>query len=223
MTDNYSHYELLSGLFLFPVQGFADYSESVQEFVQEHYPELAGQLEQFTEYTRDMKLLDQQELYTRSFEVQAITTLELGYVLFGEDYKRGALLVHMNRELRDNGIETNGELSDHLPFVLQLLARHPDEEFKQELVLKILAPALKNIIDEFSEKKMEYKNKFYKKQYKTIIDSSDKYKMIYLNALETVYKILKIDFDIKRDIISLGSNDFLKSVNTELTAENEKV
>ncbi len=220
---NYSHYELLSVLFAFPKEGFTGYVLKVQDFLLEHYPECAKELEDFVDYVQKNNLLDQQEIYVRSFEVQAITTIDLGYVLFGEDYKRGALLVNLNREMREAGIDTNGELSDHLPFVLELISKIEDDEFRAELVKRILAPAVKLIIDEFGEKKMEYKTKFYKKQYKTIIDSSDEYKMIYLNALNTFYKILKIDFDIKNDIVSLNSSDFLKSVNSELAMESDNI
>ena len=220
---NYEHYDLLSGLFAFPKAGFDKYVLQVQDFLKNNYPESAIELEEFIDYAKKSELLDQQELYVRSFEVQAITTLDLGYVLFGEDYKRGALLVNLNRELREAGIDTGGELSDHLPFVLQLVARIEDDEFRDELVKKILAPAVKLIIDEFGEKKMEYKTKFYKKQYKTIIDTSDEYRMIYLKALNSFYKILKTDFDIKKDIISLNSSDFLKAVNSELAMESDKI
>jgi hypothetical protein len=43
-------------------------------------------------------------LFTRSFDVQAVTTLDLGYIVFGEDYKRGELLVNRAPEfLADAG------------------------------------------------------------------------------------------------------------------------
>ncbi len=223
MSKPFSHYELLAGLFSFPAEGFAEFTQAVFRFLSDKYPESAAELAAFVTYTERTSLLDQQELYTRSFEVQAITTLDIGYVLFGEDYKRGALLANLNRELREADIETGGELSDHLPFVLQLLARTDDDEFREELVAKILAPATRLIMDEFSDEKMGYKVKFYKKQYKTIIDSSEEYQMIYLAALTAYYKVLKKDFNIKKDIINLNSSDFLKSVHSELAVESDKV
>ena len=54
----------------------------------------------------DPEALDEvQEVFTRSFDVQSITTLGVGYVMFGDDYKRGEMLVNLNRELRDAGID----------------------------------------------------------------------------------------------------------------------
>ena len=34
-----------------------------------------------------------QELYTRTFDINPVCTLEIGWHIFGEDYARGALLV----------------------------------------------------------------------------------------------------------------------------------
>jgi nitrate reductase assembly molybdenum cofactor insertion protein NarJ len=45
-------------------------------------------------YTED----EYEELYTKTFDVQPICYLDLGYVIFGEDYKRGAFLLHMQEE-----------------------------------------------------------------------------------------------------------------------------
>jgi len=223
MSVNYKQYELFADILAFPKNDLKNQSNEVYEYIKQFYPQFAEEFEHFKDYAQNTSTMVQGELYTRTFEVQAITTLEVGYLLFGEDYKRGALLANLNRELREYNIETDGELSDHLPYVLRLLAKIQEDDYRNELVKEIIAPAMKLIIDEFGAKKMEYKNKFYKKQYKTIIESSEQYKMIYYNALRTIYNIIKTDFDIKKDIISLNSNDFLKSLNDELAAENEKV
>ena len=68
------------------------------------------------------------EIHTRSFEVQSITTLDVGYVAFGDDYKRGELLVNLNREHEAVGVDCGSELPDHLPNVLRLMARWQDPE-----------------------------------------------------------------------------------------------
>ena len=63
------------------------------------------------------------ELYLRTFDVQAITTLDIGYVLFGEDYKRGALLAGLSAEHKKVSNDCGIELADHLPNVLRLLPK----------------------------------------------------------------------------------------------------
>ena len=74
------------------------------------------------------RTLDLQELHTRTFDVQALTTLGTGYVLFGDDYKRGALLSNLNREHNDAQNDCRGELADHLPNVLRLIPKLKDQE-----------------------------------------------------------------------------------------------
>ncbi len=64
-----------------------------------------------------------EELYTRTFDINPVCSLEIGWQLFGEEYHRGALLVRLRGELRRHGIEESTELPDHLTHVLSLLDR----------------------------------------------------------------------------------------------------
>jgi len=62
-----------------------------------------------------------EELYTRTFDVNPVCSLEIGWHLFGEDYNRGAFLVRARGLLRAHGIAEGTELPDHLESVLLLL------------------------------------------------------------------------------------------------------
>ena len=92
--------------------------------------------------------------------------------MFGDDYKRGEMLVNLNRELRDHGINCGSELPDHLPNVLRLIARWRDRELAAEFVREILHPALEMMIAEFGQRRMEARNGLYQKHFKTLIVSS---------------------------------------------------
>ncbi len=159
-------------------------------------------------------------MFTRSFDVQAITTLDLGYVLFGDDYKRGAVLVNLNREHREAGVECYSELADHLPNILRLLAKMQKPDLRSELVEKIVAPALQRIIAEFNPEKMEKKKAVYKKHHKTLIESSERYGTIYQYPLKALYRVLKTDFEFQEAEALSRSAGFLKSVNTEMDIES---
>ena len=63
-----------------------------------------------------------EELYTRTFDINPVCSLETGWHLFGEDYNRGAFLVRMRGLLRQHGIEEGAELPDHLESALRVLA-----------------------------------------------------------------------------------------------------
>jgi len=87
---------------------------------------------------------DLEELYTRTFDVNPVSSLETGWHLFGEDYNRGAFLVRMRGLLRECGIEEGAELPDHLESVLRLLDVL-DEERAGELVRQFVLPAVRKM------------------------------------------------------------------------------
>lgn len=221
MQNPFVHYRQLAGLFRYPDGVFPDQARRVQTFLNTNYPRAAAQLEPFTGFASQAPLTDLEELFTRSFEVQAITTLDLGYVLFGDDYKRGALLVNLNREHREAGNDCRTELADHLPNVLRLLPGMIDPQVRAELVEKIVAPALRKIICEFDPQKMQQKSAIYKKHHKTLIESPRQYPTIYRHPLEAVYTVLEADFELRKaEQFPEQSRGFLKSLGSEMNLES---
>lgn len=95
-----------------------------------------------------------EEAYTNTFDIQAVCPLEVGYTLFGEDYKRGEFLVRMSELHKEHDTALiNSELGDYLPNVLRLLSKMPDEEFKKEFIEKLILPALSKMLKNFDDKK----------------------------------------------------------------------
>ena len=178
MEKSFDHYSKFAELFIYPGNGFPQTVKQVQALLDQQYPLAGTELKIFSEFVSNATQTELEELFTRSFDVQAVTTLDLGYVLFGDDYKRGAVLVNLNREHREAGNECYSELADHLPNILRLLHKMQKPELRAELVQKIVAPALRKIIGEFDSEKLEKKNKIYKKHHKTLIDRSEQYGMI---------------------------------------------
>lgn len=125
-----------------------------------NYPEAAKLFNDFTKFAKIADPKSWEEIYTRSFDVQALTTLDLGYVLFGDDYKRGELLVNLNNEHKKAGNVCGNELSDHLPNVLRLLAKLEDEQLLADLISLILYPALRksnpSLIQNILKRRVKY-------------------------------------------------------------------
>jgi nitrate reductase delta subunit len=90
---------------------------------------------------------DLEELYTRTFDINPVCSLEIGWHLFGEDYNRGAFLVRMRGLMREYGIEEGAELPDHLESVLRLLpAMDPtDPDDASDLVREFILPAVQKM------------------------------------------------------------------------------
>ncbi|MDE2028685.1 MAG: hypothetical protein KGJ11_09105, partial [Candidatus Omnitrophica bacterium] len=164
-------YELLAELFKYPCEDFHKGLSLSLAVLQKKYPVAAQELQKFSDHLKPKGLEHIGELYTRSFEIQAITTLDVGYVLFGDDYKRGEILSNLVREHESVQNDCGIQLADHLPNLLCLMVKHKDFEFITDLVREILAPALKQMIDEFEPQRIHQKNELYKKQYKTIIET----------------------------------------------------
>ena len=190
MNDAFEQYDRISGLFSYPQPGYPQTVKKIQIFLEEHYPEAGAELKIFSDFVATASQEVLEELYNRSFEVQAATTLDLGYVLFGDDYKRGAVLVNLSGEHKEVGNDCGYELADHLPNILRLLYKMEKTELRIELVQKIIAPALRKIISEFDPHKLEKKNVVYKKHHRTLIERSEEYGLIYQFPLKAVYKVL---------------------------------
>lgn len=217
-------YELFARLFRYPTAELPLEVAELRAALAPSYPEAAAELRLFAEQLRETGVLsakpldDLQEVFTRSFEVQSIATLDVGYVAFGDDYKRGELLVNLNRELRDLGVELGVELSDHLSNVLRLLARWEDEEAAAELVSIVLYPSLVKMLREFTTERMVAREAMYKKHYKTLIEASDRVTM-YQHALRALFEVVQRDFEIAETPVPAATHDFLSSIKRELEIE----
>jgi nitrate reductase assembly molybdenum cofactor insertion protein NarJ len=216
ITKNINHYEKLAQLFQYPK---TDYKEKVREaetVLTELYPETLTTFNQFSDFVTNSSHDEITEVFTRTFDVQAITTLDVGYVLFGDDYKRGELLVNLNREHREAANECTDELADNLANLLSLLPKMQNHEIRDDLVGIIIMPGLIKIINEFDNKNINLKNKIYKKQYKTIIEQSEDYGRIFLIPLMVVYKIIENDFDYIKPIEENNKNNFTDAITSEI-------
>ncbi len=221
--SNLNHYQFIADLFDYPDAVYPDRARRARDVIAKHYPAAVPDVERFLDLLPASDLITMQELYTRTFDVQAITTLDLGYVLFGDDYKRGELLANMNREHQASHNDCGSELADHLPNVLRLMPLLEDDELLLELVQEIVAPAVSQMSQEFSVDRVQKKYESYEKQYKTLIElptKSNDVATLYQFLLRALYIVLKTDFKITERIPLAATSDFLKSLTTENEIEN---
>ncbi|MBW2190341.1 MAG: hypothetical protein JRG93_12265 [Deltaproteobacteria bacterium] len=223
-----THYQQLATVFDYPDADLPAQLRELCESLQSGYPQAASRLEFFAkalpcsgERLSGIELDEVQEIFTRSFDVQAITTLSVGYIVFGDDYKRAELLVNLNREHRDVDLDCGTELSDHLPNVLRLIAKWQDPEIVTEFVEEILHPAIDNMIHEFGADRILERNRLYRKHYKTLIATSDQRGTMYIDALQALLAVIKQDFDLGEYVRPEVKNDFLQYLGREMEIEAE--
>ena len=159
-------FDLFSSVLSYPAEGYRDAVPDLQRQLADLDPsETDGQavetaralMKLFVDETGDLSLQELEELYTRTFDINPICTLEVGWQLFGEAYERGAHLVKMREMLRRHGIEESTELPDHLCHVLKLLGQLEPEE-ADAYVRTSLLPALTKMLDGFARHSSPYQH-----------------------------------------------------------------
>lgn len=185
----------------------------------EHPSEINDYLKVFYYYLEKTNLLEQEEVYTQTFEVQSITTLDTGYILFGDDYKRAELLVNLNKEYTKLGINTGKELGDYLPNVLLLLESLKDTALRDDIINYIVYPAINKMISEFDTRLIEKKNEVYLKHQKALIEKSKEFRDIYVNILVALKLFLEKKFNAREIKIQSHPAGFFSSIEQEMNIE----
>jgi nitrate reductase molybdenum cofactor assembly chaperone NarJ/NarW len=86
-----------------------------------------------------------QQQYVDAFDLDPACSLEIGWHLFGESPERGAFLSILREDLARAGIFERGDLPDHLPTLLRLIAREDDES--AAALAAIIAPAVAHLAE----------------------------------------------------------------------------
>ncbi len=213
-------YNKISKLFVFPQkEDYVDNVKGVQKYLDDVLPNVGEMLQPFTDVISSVSKYELEDLYLRTFEVQSITTLDIGYVVFGDDYKRGELLVNLNKEHQTYNIDCEGELADNLSNILKLINVLEDSLLLNDLINKLVGPALTKMIQGFGDDQLLAKEKVYIKHHKTLLDKHESF-TIYKHALFALYKALDHDFTIKIQEEPQRSGGFLSSIKQEIKLES---
>ena len=121
-------FDLLARLLSYPGADYALAARACQQVLYDEFPEQAGQLDRFASYVRGARLEELEESFTRTFDLNPVCCLEVGWQLYGEDYNRGSFMVEMRQRIRSHGITETLELPDHLANLLPLLGRMEPQE-----------------------------------------------------------------------------------------------
>ncbi len=127
----------------------SDLTESVREceaLVSPGNPEAAELLHGFRSFEKDASLGQVQELYTRTFDLDATYHPYVGHHLFGESYKRSAFMVGLKERYKAYDFVVEGELPDHLAVMLRYLSLCEDNDQVTEIIRDAMVPALEKMI-----------------------------------------------------------------------------
>ncbi|MBS1943228.1 MAG: hypothetical protein JST38_20390 [Bacteroidetes bacterium] len=191
----YGQYALMAELFRYPGPDFHHRVAAVQGMFNAQYPEAAETLAPFVEWVRTTSAHRVEEVFSRTFHVQAICYLDIGFVIFGEDYKRGEFLVNMKQEQSLAGNDCGEELPDNLVNMLTLLPLLKDDAFRAELAGRVMMPALRKMLTEFSPEKSRLRTNMLQRKHKALILPDEQYINVYHHALLALFQMLATDFE----------------------------
>ena len=119
--------------------------------------EAASLLGDFQAFFEKGPLTRMEEIYARTFDLQAACYPYIGYHLFGEDSRREIFMAGLEEYYQTYGFPTGNALPDHLTIFLRFLAKERDEEEREELIDLCLLPALEHMVKGFEQKDNPYR------------------------------------------------------------------
>jgi nitrate reductase assembly molybdenum cofactor insertion protein NarJ len=134
-----------------------EYISGWKNIIEKYDPDLLVNLDPFIHYIENTPMEFQQEYFVGTFDVQPLCCLDIGYILFGEDNRRGQFLANLKAEHRKAGNDYGTELPDNLTALLTLLPKLTDSLFAEELVVSLVIPAVNEIISGFRSDRNHYK------------------------------------------------------------------
>lgn len=150
-------YTYIADLFRYPGGDIISRVFQFSEFLVQKDAKLHSEFKPFQNFYASNLITSLEEHYIRTFDVRAICHLDIGYIIFGDDSKRGRFLYHMKEEQILSGNDCGSELADFLPNVLTLLSKSDNPDLVEELSVSILLPALSKMLQ-----KLESENNIYR-------------------------------------------------------------
>ena len=140
-----SIYEGFAGLLDYPGAGWPLLIESCGELLADGRLEIFAAFTDFSKGVVTLPLSELQELYTRTFDLSPVCTLDIGYHLFGENYKRGVFLANLRETEAPFDLGQEHQLPDYLPVLLRLSTKLDDQELRSALIVDCMIPALEKM------------------------------------------------------------------------------
>ena len=188
-------YKYIADLFRYPTEETLKSIQRLSDYLAEKDIVLSAKFKLFVEFHSNKTLTDLEEHYIRTFDVQAICHLDIGYIIFGDDSKRGRFLYHIKEEQENANNDCGKDLADFLPNILTLLSKTDNKDLSEELSVSILLPALLQILQ-----KLENENS------------------IFNIPVEILISLLKSDFDNSEyEAVKIGSKEKPNFLNNYVT------
>ncbi|MFT7618774.1 MAG: nitrate reductase delta subunit [Planctomycetota bacterium] len=140
----------LAVLLEYPEGEFSSRLDQIEACLSEFDESSTEKLSAYFAAARELDIYALEELYTRTFDINPVCSLEVGWQIFGETYDRGGFLIKVSKALASHGVPPSKELGDHLPQMLRLFGQANDDT-RRDLAIGFLIPAITKMLEGFSD------------------------------------------------------------------------
>ncbi|MEO7038460.1 MAG: molecular chaperone TorD family protein [Candidatus Elarobacter sp.] len=135
---------LFAELLEYPTSGVAvaQAARECRVLIEGESPEAAAFLGEFATFVDRTPHSTLEEIFTATFDLNASCHPYIGYHMFGEAYKRSALLLELKERFREHNFDPGVELADHIAVLLRFMSICPDVELNTEIAREALLATL---------------------------------------------------------------------------------
>ncbi len=152
-----SVFDVLADVLEYPTQTIAGQAEACLLAIDSVSRKAKGHFEKFSTFCLAVPLSRIEELYTDTFDLQAVCCPYVGFHLFGEDRARGMFMAKLKEHYHAGDCPPNGELPDHISIMLRSLSDRQRRNETMDLISYCLIPAVKKMVSVFKEDNNPYR------------------------------------------------------------------
>ena len=148
-------FHLLANLLTYPRSELSDTAATCAALLAPDYADAAACLREFQESVVDVPVSRLQEIYTVTFDLDAVCHPYVGHHLFGESYRRSAFMLGLKERYQKVSLHTGSEVADHLALLVRFLSLCEDPDESEAIMQDALVPALRKMVKEKDEVETE--------------------------------------------------------------------
>jgi nitrate reductase delta subunit len=149
-------YKLFADILEYPTLAIYDQARECVSVLAPIDDSVCTQLKKFLTFVEEIPLSRLEEVYTLTFDLQAVCIPYAGCHLFGEDPGRGMFMVKLGELYRSRNFNPAVELPDHISVMLRFLSMSNGGEERQELIDYCLIPSVRKMVKCFRENENPY-------------------------------------------------------------------
>lgn len=144
-------FHLMARLLEYPREDLGGVADECVDLLEPLSREAAAAMAQFQKFIAETPLARQQEIYTITFDLDAVCHPYVGHHIFGETYKRSSFMLGLKERYARYDLELGSEVADHLALLVRFLSLCDDPTEVDVIVRDALLPSLRQMLKEKEE------------------------------------------------------------------------